>query len=118
MSNRMLNYEFDEGLTLSTYYLWSFHFAMATMTTVGYGDISPTNTAELVYTICLLWVSLVVFSACMGVLMNLISRNYEEGQERRNRLMDLAKYMNWRDVPRTMRGSMRKYLNFVWDCTE
>merc|ERR1719482_363714 len=88
------------------------------MTTVGYGDISPTNTAELVYTCLLLWVSLVVFSACMGVLMNLISRNYEEGQERRNRLMELAKYMNWRDVPRELRGSMRRYLNFVWECTE
>ena len=49
MSNKMLNYDFDDGMTLSTYYLWSFHFAMATMTTVGYGDVSPTNTAEILY---------------------------------------------------------------------
>ena len=46
---------------------------MATMTTVGYGDVSPTNTAEVVYTQVLLWVSLVVFSGCLGILMNLIS---------------------------------------------
>merc|ERR1719460_1432030 len=118
LTEKMPTYKLDTDYPRNTLYAWSYHFAMATMTTVGYGDISPTNTAELVYTICLLWVSLVVFSACMGVLMNLISRNYEEGQERRNRLMELAKYMNWRDVPRPMRGQMRKYLNFVWDCTE
>jgi hypothetical protein len=118
LSEKMPSYPVDEAFLRNTLYLWSYHFAMVTMTTVGYGDVSPTNTAELVYTCLLLWVSLVVFSACMGVLMNLISRNYEEGQERRNRLMELAKYMNWRDVPREMRSGMRKYLNFVWDCTE
>ena len=39
----------DEDMIKTTNYLWSVHFAMATMTTVGYGDVSPTNTAELVY---------------------------------------------------------------------
>ena len=39
----------DEEMIKTTNYLWSVHFAMATMTTVGYGDVSPTNTAELVY---------------------------------------------------------------------
>ena len=54
-------------------YIWALHFSMATMTTVGYGDITPTNTAEIFYTILLLWISLVIFSACMGVLMNLMN---------------------------------------------
>ena len=88
------------------------------MTTVGYGDLSPTNTAELWYTLYLLWVSMLVFSACIGILMNLITGIYEEGQERRNRLGELAKYMNWRVLPREMKGSLRRYLNFVWDCAE
>ena len=47
--------------------------------------------------------------------MNLITGIYEEGQERRNRLGELAKYMNWRVIPAEMRGSLRRYLNFVWD---
>lgn len=118
LTEKMPEYKVDEGLEQTTLYAWSYHFAMATMTTVGYGDISPTNTAELAYTVALLWTSLVVFSACIGILMNLISRNYEEGQDRRRRLMDLAKYMNWRVLPRKMRGSMRKYLCFVWEQTE
>ena len=50
--------------------------------------------------------------------MNLITGIYEEGQERRNRLGELAKYMNWRVLPRDMKNSLRRYLNFVWDCSE
>ena len=66
--SKMPEYDVDEGLNKSTFYLWSCHFSLATMSTVGYGDISPTNTAELLYTGILLWVSLVVFSACIGAL--------------------------------------------------
>jgi hypothetical protein len=99
-------------------YVWSFHYAMATMTTVGYGDISPTNTAEALYTFALLWVSLVIFSGCLGVLMNLLSRMYEEGQERRMRMNELSKYMHWRVIPRELRMNIRRYLTFVGDCNE
>merc|ERR1719311_1772983 len=115
---RLPDYLFDEGLTKSTHYLWSFYFSMATMTTVGYGDMTPTNTAELVYTEALLWISLVVFSGCMGVLMNLISTMYIENQERRMRMMELSKYMQWRVLPRELRVNIRRYLSFLWDCNE
>merc|ERR1719217_592538 len=50
--------------------------------------------------------------------MNLITGIYEEGQERRGRLAELAKYMSWRVLPRKMRLSLRRYLTFVWDCTD
>ena len=69
----MPTYQVDQSYMNLINYLWSFHYSMATMTTVGYGDISPTNTAEVIFTYFLLWISLVVFSGCMGVLMNLIS---------------------------------------------
>ena len=51
LTEKMPVYEVDSWFMRSTNYLWSIHFAMATMTTVGYGDVSPTNTAELVYTL-------------------------------------------------------------------
>ena len=77
--------------------------------------------------VCVVWVVglyyeessvLVVFSASLGILMNLITNMYEEGQERRNRLQQLAKYMNWRLLPREMKSSIRRYLNFVWETSE
>jgi hypothetical protein len=122
-----ITYEADYGISWLTdnipdyvqrkeiFYFWAFHFSMATMTTVGYGDITPTNTAEIVFTVVLLWVALIVFSACMGVLMNLINSMYEESQRRRGNFVELSKYMRWRVLPHPLRSRLRRYLNFVWD---
>jgi hypothetical protein len=118
LTDKMPVYDFDPGYPKNSMYGWSFHYAMATMTTVGYGDISPTNTAEVAYTQLLLWVSLIVFSGSMGILMNIISTLYEEGQERRRRLIEVARYTQWRLLPRPLRAQVIKYLSFVWDCTE
>merc|ERR1719174_3207925 len=114
----MPTYDVVKSYENLTHYLWSFHYSMATMTTVGYGDISPTNTAEVIYTYALLWTSLVVFSGCMGVLMNLITSMYEENQERRMRMIELSKYMQWRVLPRELKINIRRYLAFLWDCNE
>ena len=51
----------DEPFTKWT---WAMHFAMATMTTVGYGDITPTNTAEIIFTVCLQWVRRLARRVC------------------------------------------------------
>ena len=46
--------------------------------------------------------------------MHVINHNYEQSQKTRERLADLAKYMSWRVLPRDMKHSLRRYLNFVY----
>ena len=57
----------------------------------------------------LLWVSLIVFSGCMGVLMSQLTGLYEEHQRRRARFVQLTKYMLWRGVPRQLRKVHRSF---------
>ena len=62
---------------------------------------------------------MVVFSGCMGVLMNLVSSMYLEGQERRMRMIEITKYMQWRVLPRGLKMNIRRYVAFLWDhCNE
>merc|ERR1740130_2061829 len=61
---------------------------------------------------------MIIFSACLGLLMNQISAAYDETQQRRGRMVSLSKYMSWRAVPRPLRYSIRQYLAFVWETEE
>ena len=60
-NTRLFNCTPINELTDFDKWMASFHFALSTMTTVGYGDILPANKAEFVYTILL---QLVGIPAC------------------------------------------------------
>eukprot|EP00747_Dinoflagellata_sp_TGD_P051034 gnl/TRDRNA2_/TRDRNA2_147119_c0_seq2.p1 gnl/TRDRNA2_/TRDRNA2_147119_c0~~gnl/TRDRNA2_/TRDRNA2_147119_c0_seq2.p1 ORF type:complete len:568 (-),score=68.50 gnl/TRDRNA2_/TRDRNA2_147119_c0_seq2:61-1764(-) len=110
----------DQPANLTTYqrYLMSVYFTLTTMTTVGYGDISPVNYTEVLYGIVLLLVASVVFAGLMGVLTDVISHFNNKAHEQKEKRKMLRRYMSWRGVPQKLSMSIRAYLTFMWETIE
>lgn len=64
-------------LTTPQLYLTSFYFAMTTLTTVGYGDISGSNTTERIICIFLHLIGVISYSFAAGSLTSIL-QNYDE----------------------------------------
>jgi len=96
-------------------YTWSIYFAMATMTTVGYGDISPTNWDECVFTLAMLAIACFVFAVLMGVLTDMICNLSKHKHTVSEKKMTLMRYMQWRLVPRDLALAIRQHLLFLWE---
>ncbi len=54
-------------------YISAFYFTVATIVSVGYGDISPANTLERSYVVFLMLIGVVSFSFTTGALSSIIS---------------------------------------------
>merc|ERR1719359_2264954 len=98
-------------------YVWSLYFTLTTMTTVGYGDISPQTYTEAKFALFLLPAASVIFATLMGALTDLITNLNTQATKRADQRMQLAHYLNWRDVPARLRLRIRTYMIFVWDAT-
>ena len=63
-----------EILDMATYekYIMAIYFTITTMTTVGYGDLSPNNTLEMMYGIFLMILGVIVFNFISGALSSII----------------------------------------------
>jgi len=96
-------------------YMYSLYFTLTTMTTVGYGDITPTNYSEVCFASILLLVATVVFAALMGSLTDLIGNLNSENNIRTEKVMMLSRYMTWRSVPRDLFTAVRKHLLYLWE---
>ena len=57
----------------SSRYIYSVYWALTTLTTVGYGDITPTNDAERVYTLIALLIGALVFGYLMTSVGDLVA---------------------------------------------
>lgn len=66
-----------ENQEIAELYTTAFYFTVTTITTVGYGDISGTNTTERVICIFLMIIGVLFFSFSSGSLTQIIS-NYEK----------------------------------------
>ena len=77
----------DSGLLEK--YVASLYWATVTCTTVGYGDILPTNGYELLWAMCIIVVGVAVFSYILSTLASQfseISRSQTNNQERINQI--------------------------------
>ena len=73
--NWLLGGEFNQKDTAEQY-LVSLYFTITTITTVGYGDISATNSTERVFCIFIQLLGVIGFSFATGTLSSII-QNYD-----------------------------------------
>ena len=100
-----------EGLSA---YLWALYWAIQTITTVGYGDITPTNDRQTLYAIVAMIVGVGVYGYAIGNVASLLANidpakaHYLESTERLNA------FMKYRDIPPELQRRIRDYYAYVW----
>lgn len=78
-------YEID-GLTLSDKYLVSIYYVFLTFTTVGYGDIIPTNNTEKLFTVIMMFFGVFLYSFTVSSIITIISSNDSQELELKHKL--------------------------------
>lgn len=64
------------------------------MNTVGYGDITPQNTDEKIFVICMTLVSCGVFAFAINTIGNIFSEKEKKNVEFKKEKYAVLKYMN------------------------
>jgi CRP-like cAMP-binding protein len=97
---------------LSTQYLVSFYWVIATMMAVGYGDIFGTSDAERMYTI----VTQVVGAACFGFIIATVTQVVQTMNPRSStykaKMADIAAYMRECGLPKELRKRVERHFEF------
>jgi len=90
-------------------YLFSVYWALTTLTTVGYGDITPVSDLEKCFAIFALLVGAISFAYMLGdigVLLGTIDRQAALVEEEIDAIKD---YIQWRQLPRDLGLRVKRY---------
>ena len=115
----LATYDDGSGLDAPTeiQYLYSVYWALMTLTTVGYGDITPANDAERMYALMSLLVGALVFGYILSSVGDLMGNMDQNAVAVESKLTDVKNLLRWHRVPRGLALRISRFYEFYYTRT-
>ena len=95
-------------------YLYSFYYILITMNTVGYGDITPQNSTEVLFCVLFVFVACIMFGYCINCVGAIFQDFYKRESEFKRDLFIMNDFMKSQNIPKELQIRIRKYLEHLW----
>jgi len=100
----------DPGVTTYDKYVASWYFSVMTMSTIGYGDISPVTSAERIVCCLMMLIGAGIYAYVVGSITTTVS-NMEASSRRYQELMDMLNtFLDDNNISNDLRVSSRAYM--------
>jgi len=94
-------------------YLYSLYWSIATVTSIGYGDVSatPLNGIEQLMCVCMMLLGSLLFAYLVGSFCGLAANLSPDTVRFRQDLTDLNKFLTANAIPTSLRYELREYMH-------
>jgi len=96
----------------SEQYAVALYWSIMTLTTIGYGDITPSTQSERIFISFVMLFSSTIFAYFVGKISALVSDQDVSNARFRQRMKELNSFMAARELPEQLRLRMRNFLNY------
>lgn len=98
-------------------YIWALYWCITTLTTIGYGDISPSfdSRPQMIYTMFVQISGAGMYGYMIGNLASILANIDTARAQFRERMEKVSTFMRNHDVPADLQSRVRNYYNYLWD---
>jgi voltage-gated potassium channel len=108
---RGVNHDADAG----TNYISSLYFCITTLTTVGYGDVTPGNNVERLFVIGMMLFGVGVYGFAIGSVASLLTRINPARAHYTEHMEKLDAFMRYKSLPTNLRRRLTEYYAYLWE---
>lgn len=96
-------------------YVRAIYWVITTMTTVGYGDITPKNNFQIVYAVLIMILGVGTYGYVIANLSSYFG-NIDTARSDFTRKMGIINaFLVYREIPPELENRIRSYYNYIWD---
>lgn len=96
-------------------YQSALYWTITTLTTVGYGDITPIGQGQTAFTMVTMALGAAMYGYIIGNVASLLANIDVVRARHLGRLETINNFMRDRDVPRDLQARVRDYYNYRWE---
>ena len=97
------------GVPFQEKYITSLYWAVTTITTVGYGDISATNFAEKCFAIFALFAGVILYSLFIGIVQEVLANSYAASKIQREQQEAVHTFLHLAQLPPALRNEVESF---------
>jgi voltage-gated potassium channel len=96
-------------------YIDSLYWCVTTLTTVGYGDISPVTDLQKIWTMIVEILGVVVYGYVIGNVASLLSNIDVAKAGFIKQMEDINRYLSYKSIPKKLKQKVNNYYQYIWD---
>ncbi|MEB3341919.1 ion transporter [Okeania sp.] len=112
-SSWLISKSLDSAST-TTQYINSLYWAITTLTTVGYGDITPVTEIEITFTLIVMFLGISLYAYIIGNVSSLMSNLDAVTTRYREKLEQIQTYMRDNRITLKLQENIRDYYQYIW----
>ncbi len=103
------------GTSNSDQYIRALYWTITTIATIGYGDITPKTTVQILFTICVEIIGAGLYGFIIGNIASLIANIDIARAQHREKMEKINTFMQYRNLPTELQKRVNDYYNYLWE---
>ncbi|XP_062236752.1 potassium voltage-gated channel subfamily H member 7 isoform X1 [Platichthys flesus] len=115
---KMYNYsDPSSGPSIKDKYVTALYFTFSSLTSVGFGNVSPNTNSEKIFSICVMLIGSLMYASIFGNVSAIIQRLYSGTARYHLQMLRVKEFIRFHQIPNPLRQRLEEYFQHAWTYT-
>uniref|UniRef100_H2Z0V5 Potassium voltage-gated channel subfamily H member 2 n=1 Tax=Ciona savignyi TaxID=51511 RepID=H2Z0V5_CIOSA len=105
------------GPTTKDKYVTALYFTFSSLTSVGFGNVSPNTNNEKIFSICVMLIGALMYASIFGNVSAIIQRLYSGTARYHTQMLRVKEFIRFHQIPTPLKQRLEEYFQHAWSYT-
>ncbi|NXA77583.1 KCNH2 protein, partial [Thryothorus ludovicianus] len=105
------------GPSIKDKYVTALYFTFSSLTSVGFGNVSPNTNSEKIFSICVMLIGSLMYASIFGNVSAIIQRLYSGTARYHTQMLRVKEFIRFHQIPNPLRQRLEEYFQHAWSYT-
>ncbi|KAM4715899.1 voltage-gated inwardly rectifying potassium channel KCNH6 isoform 2-T2 [Anableps anableps] len=105
------------GPSVKDKYVTALYFTLSSLTSVGFGNVSPNTNSEKIFSICVMVIGSLMYASIFGNVSAIIQRLYSGTTRYHTQMLRVKEFIRFHQIPGGLCQRLEEYFQHAWSYT-